>query len=331
MITLYEITMPTDALREAYVLMERGRGIQAIGALRAGDASMGLKEAKDLYDAMRDGIPTDTFFVSSTIFKDVSELSTPLRAAKKLLDATAGYMPMRYANAVVQYLLNSTPEFEVRVKQWLVGNCDVHKFAYSTSMRVGWERPRPTPAEPESARRRLADELKLAWRQAGEPPLRRLHRALTSKAVDGAVSVASISKAMSGSTGRPPSWTLVEALLREFDICSTDIDGFWRPLWVQAREEVAPLGLSSTAGTTEPRTVVPFTNVATKTEPNNDTATRSTPDSRTLEAGDEAPGGSECEDCGAWVVNPDRHYAWHWNMEKQLRRAIIRGVESTGS
>jgi hypothetical protein len=199
----------------------------------------------------------------------------------------------------------------------------------------------PGPAPEGSARRRLAEALKLAWRRAGEPPMRSLERMFLAKGVNGAISPASISKALSGSTGRPPSWVLVENLLRQFNITDTDIDGFWRELWVQAREEVSPLGA----------TVIEPVNMLTPARAADGSELVVTPDKASTrisalpETGPaaarsvdgtlephvrEAPTGYECEDCGSWVVNADRHHAWHWTVERQLRRASIRSVENTG-
>ncbi|GAA3832555.1 hypothetical protein GCM10022226_62240 [Sphaerisporangium flaviroseum] len=347
MITLYTTSLARHELREAYVYIKEQRQIHAIKAVRHGGPSWGLKEAKDLCNAMRDGHAKGIFFVSLQTFDQVNNLvsTRPHAAVKELDDETAGLIPTRHASAIVKHLLDWTPEIPVQVKPWSteqdIGGEHVRSTSTLTTQRVTPgtptpervrpARPRRIPAEPPTATRRLADELKLAWRQAGEPPLRKLQRALINRGVDGAVSSASISKAMSGSTGRPPSWTLVEELLWEFDK-NADIDGFWRPLWVQAREEIAPLGLSSTTGTTESSTVVPVINLVTKPEEENNTAaSRSDAHDHAPKAGDGDPAGFECEDCGAWVVNADRHYAWHWSMEKQLRRAIIRGVESTGS
>ncbi|MEV4804976.1 hypothetical protein AB0K18_33675 [Nonomuraea sp. NPDC049421] len=358
MITLYTTSVPAKELCEAYTSIKNGRLLEAIKVTRAA-ASLGLKQAKDLCDTMRDGRTTETFFISPQTLKEIKSLSlVRLREAITKLEAeTAGLMTERQAAAIITYLLDQTgaSDPKVQVKQWLVKEESNTTFATpsgaivtgdvsSTSLptktppppkratqeSVRWTRPRPTPAAPGTARRRLADELKLAWRRAGEPPLRKLRGELVDKGTDGAVSIASISKAMSGSTGRPPSWTLVKGLLEQFH-SSADIDGFWRPLWVQAREEVAPLGLTSTADTTELSTVVPVISLVTTPGQDNNTAAPDQPDDRAPEPGNGAPAGFECEDCGSWVVNADRHYAWHWSMEKQLRRAIIQGVESTGS
>ncbi|MEU0567302.1 hypothetical protein ABZ297_18215 [Nonomuraea sp. NPDC005983] len=75
-------------------------------------------------------------------------------------------------------------------------------------MTVTPYRLKPSPAEPGTATRRLSEELKPVCRRVGEPSMRKLERAFLRRSIDGAVSVASISKALSGSTGRTPpgSW-----------------------------------------------------------------------------------------------------------------------------
>ncbi|MET9250258.1 hypothetical protein [Nonomuraea sp. NPDC003709] len=362
MITLYTIPVPAQDLREAYTSLRAGGLIYAIKAVRT-TTPMGLKQAKDLCEAMRDGHTAGdmgTFFISPQTLQEVKGLSAvrPREAAVKLAIETAGLMMEGQAETIVKDLLDPTRagDSKVQVKPWPVAQQSATASVTPSSGTVagkaaddvssappltttpGWPnttaqagvlkvRPKPAPSEPGTARRTLADELKLAWRRAGEPPLRKLRRQLLGKGLDCAVSIASISKAMSGSTGRPPSWTLVAGLLEQFD-SGADIDGFWRPLWAKAREEVAPLGLTSATDTTKPSTITPVISLVSTSGQDNTTGE---PDDRAPETGNTAPAGFECEDCGSWVVNADRHYAWHWNMEKQLRRTIIRGIESTGS
>lgn len=342
MITLYTLPVPQDTLRDVYAHIKIGLHTTAIRDVHM-STDLTSKEAKDLCDAMRDGLAVGTYFVSIDTIDRITRLSPTqiLEAIKELRDAV-DLMPFERAQRVALHLTGRKDQ-QVVCEKWSFG-ADADEPERNASLQapstaaptLAPSTPKPKPsrkkappgaAEPGTARRRLADELKAAWRRAGEPPLRRLEWSLRQEGVGTytGVSPASISKAMSGVTGRPPSWPLLEGLLRRFGTDKGDIASFWRPLWVQAREEVSPLGLtSSTAGEASPNPAISLL-VTPHEDGNPADGPAETRDDGTV------PAGFECEDCGAWVVNADRHYAWHWNMEKQLRRALVRGVENTGS
>ena len=87
-----------------------------------------------------------------------------------------------------------------------------------------------------------------------------------------------------------PGWEAVTALLRVFRVPETDIQSRWHTLWVRARAH--QLG---------------------------DPAPDQRPDQPTTITHDPLPGpaGEECASCGSWVVNLERHHAWHWRIENQ--------------
>ena len=86
-------------------------------------------------------------------------------------------------------------------------------------------------------------------------------------------SISSISRTLNGTTF--PRWGFTELLLRSFGVDEEQIGGHWRRCWIEAAEAVSPLGAdqpASAAGATV---------------------------------------GQECGECGALVLNPLRHRAWH--------------------
>jgi len=157
----------------------------------------------------------------------------------------------------------------------------------------------------------FAAALRQARRLAGDPSYRLL-------ATQVKYSAATISRAFSGRN--LPRWKLAESLLRSFGIPEEQIQASWRDQWVQAIEEHQPVGLKQhTTFTSEP---------AEHQSHDDGELRRAQPTNSP--GGQELPAGQECEDCGAWITSLVQHQAWHWNIERQLRKAVIRAVDGKG-
>ncbi|GAA4147427.1 hypothetical protein [Actinomadura keratinilytica] len=95
---------------------------------------------------------------------------------------------------------------------------------------------------------------------------------------------------MTGTT--VPPWDTVVALLRVFRVPSQEIWKTWHPLWSRARLQVL--------GADYPE----------------DTPADEAPAASSASDEPQRPAhGHECDSCGAWVVNMERHQAWHWRLE----------------
>lgn len=87
-------------------------------------------------------------------------------------------------------------------------------------------------------------------------------------------SISSISRTLNGATF--PRWAFTGLLLKSFGVSQEQIQGYWRRRWLEAAEAVSPLGVDQDGS-----------------------------------GQDDVPAGRECEECGALVLNPLRHQAWH--------------------
>lgn len=135
-------------------------------------------------------------------------------------------------------------------------------------------------------------------------------------------STQTISRAFAGRT--LPRWPVVERVLTALGVPGEEIFREWRERWAQAQDQRRPITLQHPAGTA-PAAAIPVDAAA-------DNGTDLPDPGRLLPAGSGQPqaAGRECEDCGALIANIVQHQAWHWRIEKQLRRSAIRAVDSTG-
>jgi hypothetical protein len=135
------------------------------------------------------------------------------------------------------------------------------------------------------------DDLVSGFRQAleddGNPSLRDLARRIERDLEYGyGGSPSTLSRVFNGQ--QLPRWTLARAILRALSVSDDEIATTWRRRWVRARTRW--------------------------NDPNRDTFIDEEP-SDALAADDLRPSGQECEACGAWVTNMDRHDAWHKRVE----------------
>jgi hypothetical protein len=154
---------------------------------------------------------------------------------------------------------------------------------------------------PETAYDQLIDLLRAAYQDAASPPLRHLERRMRI------ASYSTLSRLLNGRIKRP-TWNLVRPLLDELG--AHDRVDEARELWMRARTQMRP-------ATNWDRDPEPAEPVQLRPEP---------PSTIAQPAAVDEPSGV-CEVCGVGnVVNMDRHLAWHWTLEQQLRRALIRPV-----
>ena len=171
---------------------------------------------------------------------------------------------------------------------------------------AGW--PAGVLPTPES----FAAELRRVRLQAGAPSYRLLER-------QAGYSRTTLWRAFAGE--RLPRWDLVVRILRALGVDRLQIDGGWREMWCQAREEERRGG--------EPDAQHAATAGPTHGTPGEGRRRLSALTSF-LAGGQSLPASQECEDCGALIGDLVRHQAWHWRVERQLSRAILRSVEGTG-
>ena len=120
----------------------------------------------------------------------------------------------------------------------------------------------------------FAIRLRRARRQDGDPSYRNLHRQMD-------YSISSISRVLSGQSF--PRWEFTERFLRACHVSEQEINGPWRSRWIAVAGLVSPLG----------------GDVPTDSETGAETPAHP------------AYAGTECAQCGAWVINQIRHRAWH--------------------
>jgi transcriptional regulator with XRE-family HTH domain len=89
-------------------------------------------------------------------------------------------------------------------------------------------------------------------------------------------SPATISRVLNGNSF--PRWAFTERFLRACHVAEPQINGQWRKRWVKIAELQSPLGED---------------------------------DLWEDETGSDTPAGTECGKCGALILNPLRHEAWH--------------------
>ena len=120
----------------------------------------------------------------------------------------------------------------------------------------------------------FASELLRVRRQDGAPSYRTLRMRMQKD-----YSISTISRVLSGKSF--PRWDFTEKFLRACHVGEQDIEGRWRISWIALAETVSPIGGMS-AG-----------------DEDDEVPERVT------------PAGTECAQCGAWVINQLLHQAWH--------------------
>jgi transcriptional regulator with XRE-family HTH domain len=111
-------------------------------------------------------------------------------------------------------------------------------------------------------------------------------------------SVPTISRALAGRT--LPRWATAEAILQALGIARDQIDNQWRPQWARALEARDPSHPRHHGHAPAPEQA------------------HHAP----------SPGSLECEDCGALISDLVQHQAWHWRIERQLRKTAIWAIDS---
>jgi transcriptional regulator with XRE-family HTH domain len=104
-------------------------------------------------------------------------------------------------------------------------------------------------------------------------------------------SISSISRTLTGATF--PRWAFTELLLNSLGLSQEQVQGLWRRRWLEAAEAVSPLGVNP--------------------------------------GQDEVPAGRECGQCGALVLNPLRHQAWHSAYERRRSGRITPMADAGGT
>ena len=107
-------------------------------------------------------------------------------------------------------------------------------------------------------------------------------------------SISSISRTLSGATF--PRWAFTGLLLKSFGVSQEQIQGPWRRRWLEAAEAVSPLGVDPVGP-----------------------------------GKDEVPAGQECGECGALVLNPLRHQAWHASYKRRGSGRILPVADTGGT
>jgi transcriptional regulator with XRE-family HTH domain len=120
----------------------------------------------------------------------------------------------------------------------------------------------------------FAQGMRWSRRQDGDPPYREISRQM-------GYSISSISRVLSGKSF--PRWHFTEQFLRACHVPEEHISGRWHTRWLEIAELIDPLG------------DFPYQADA-EADPGPALA---------------APAGPECTECGALMINPLRHQAWH--------------------
>ncbi|MFI0453686.1 helix-turn-helix domain-containing protein [Actinomadura sp. 6N118] len=126
---------------------------------------------------------------------------------------------------------------------------------------------------------RFALGLRHVRRRAGDPSYRALSQKMN-------YSYSTVSRMLNGQMF--PRWGTVEQFLRACKVTENAIDGRWRARWLEIAELVSPIGET-----------VPYDDKDEQEEE--------------FTGPGEGPGRPtmECRECGALIVNPLRHQAWH--------------------
>jgi hypothetical protein len=115
------------------------------------------------------------------------------------------------------------------------------------------------------------------------------HRELVRRAQH-RFSISSITRSLKGD--KLPTWAFTEAFLIACGESDEVINSYWKVRWVQVTDQLSPVG-DETGETTL----------------------------------DGMPSGVACSECGTWVINPERHTAWHAMHTRRFQRAL-RTVET---
>jgi hypothetical protein len=98
-------------------------------------------------------------------------------------------------------------------------------------------------------------------------------------------SVASITRSLKGD--KLPSWAFTKAFLTACGEYDEVIKSYWQTRWTQVADQLRPVG-----------------------------------DKEVGEVMLDTPPGIECSECGAWVINPERHATWHMRFTSRSARAL---------
>ncbi|RKS71191.1 helix-turn-helix protein [Actinomadura pelletieri DSM 43383] len=129
--------------------------------------------------------------------------------------------------------------------------------------------------EVEQKVQRFALGLRHVRRHAGDPSYRTLSNKMN-------YSYSTVSRMLNGQIF--PRWETVEQFLRACKVNENALDGRWRTRWLEIAELISPIGET-----------VPY-------EDDDEFADATEPPTRPT---------MECPQCGALIVNPLRHQAWH--------------------
>jgi hypothetical protein len=152
----------------------------------------------------------------------------------------------------------------------------------------------------DAARRKFSEMLAAKHEEACSPSQHEMEMRRMELAKDRGVSAATFSRTLRGLTF--PRWDSTTEMLIGMGVTPETINSVWKPRWIRANAGQLPLDPPAAAPVAggEPTTTV-----------------------------DHAV--SECSECGALVVNPDRHRAWHSTFEAQTRRVVLRLVKDTAN
>ncbi len=139
----------------------------------------------------------------------------------------------------------------------------------------------------------FATWLRQARRTGGNPSYRELTRHMD-------YSLSTISRVMTGKTF--PTWSFTEQFLRACRVPEPRAAGRWHTRWLKVAELVSPVGGD-----------FPYDDEAGQDE-----------------TAPQPPAGTECPECGALILNPLRHQAWHMSYVRRepARRADLRRLSS---
>ncbi len=157
--------------------------------------------------------------------------------------------------------------------------------------------------------------LRHAKRMAGDPP----YHMLASRA---SCSVPTISRVFAGRT--LPRWQIAHAVLAAMNIPVSEIETEWRNLWIQALDQHRPLAQPDPMPYSE-------SGSANSLEEHPATAQPAAPleELGPLQQEQEPSPICVCDDCGALIGDLVQHQAWHWRIDRQLRRSSMRAIDGT--